>query len=138
MVAVLLAAAVTPLSFSALFAPGAPLRPSPRVEELSGKRVRIEGFMARMEVPPRGAFWLCKAPLELDEAGGGTADLPVESILVVLTPRRDEPVPALRGRLRVLGRLETGRAVAADGTVSFFRIVLDAHRFRSVRNQENR
>jgi hypothetical protein len=128
MVALLLAAAVAQLSFSDLFEAAGPLRPSRRAEDLSGKRVRIEGFMARMEIPPSGAFWLCKAPLELDEGGGGSGDLPVESILVVLTPPQEGPVAPIRGPLRVEGRFETGRKVSPDGTVSLFRIVLDPSR----------
>jgi hypothetical protein len=64
----------------------------------------------------------------LDEGGGGTGDLPVESILVVLTPLQEGPVAPIRGRLRVEGRFETGRKVSPDGTVSLFRIVLDPSR----------
>lgn len=122
----LTAALTTQLSFGDLFAQGAELRPSPRVEQLAGKRVRIDGFMAHMEQAPKGAFWLCRAPLEIDEGGAGTGDLPVESVLVVLTPPSDRQVPPLRGPLRVEGKLEVGRKEAPDGTLSLFRIVLDA------------
>jgi hypothetical protein len=52
----LLAAPPAALQFSDLLEPWGPLRPSAKVLSLEGKRVRIEGFMARMEVPPRGAF----------------------------------------------------------------------------------
>lgn len=126
--AIALATAVTQLSFADLFEPRGPLRPSQRAEQLSGKRVRVDGFMARMEIPPSGSFWLCRTALELDEAGGGTGDLPVESILVVLTPQGPGPVEPIRGPLRVEGTFEVGRQVAADGTVSLFRIVLDRSR----------
>jgi len=125
MLAIAIAAAVAQLSFAELFEASGPLRPSQIATQLSGKRVRVDGFMARMEIPPHGAFWLCRMPLALDEAGGGTADLPVESILVVLTPPGSVPVEPIRGPLRVEGTLEVGRKVAADGTLSLFRIVLD-------------
>ena len=126
MLAVILAAAVSQLSFGELFEKQGDLRPSQRVQQLAGKRVRVEGFMARMEQSPKGAFWLCRKPLEIDEGGGGTGDLPVESILVLLTPRTDREAPPLRGPLRVEGKLEVGRQQAPDGTLSLFRIVLDA------------
>src|SRR5262249_48109725 len=124
MLAIAIAAAVAQLSFADLFEPSGPLRPSLHAARLSGKRVRVDGFMARMEIPPAGAFWLCRMPLALDEAGGGTADLPVESILVVLTPSSASPIEPIRGPLRVEGTFEVGRKVAADGTISLFRIVL--------------
>jgi hypothetical protein len=122
--------AIAQLSFGELFEKQGDLRPSQRVQQLVGKRVRVEGFMARMEQPPKGAFWLCRKPLEIDEGGGGTGDLPVESILVVLTPPGGQEAPPLRGPLRVEGRLEVGRKQAPDGTLSFFRIVLDAAQSR--------
>jgi hypothetical protein len=123
--ALVLAAALSHLSFGELFEQEGDLRPSQRVQQLAGKRVRVEGFMARMEQPPKGAFWLCRKPLEIDEGGGGTGDLPVESILVVLTPQGEQEAPPLRGPLLVEGRLEVGRKQAPDGTLSLFRIVLD-------------
>jgi hypothetical protein len=126
MLGLLLAAAVTQLSFGELFEPQVDLHPSQRVLQLAGKRVRVDGFMAHMERGPSGAFWLCRKPLELDEGGAGTGDLPVESILVVLTPPGEQEVQPLRGPLRVEGRLEVGRKEAPDGTISLFRIVLDA------------
>ena len=127
----LILAAIAQLSFAQLFEGHGELRPSKAALQLDRRRVRVEGFMARMESPPPGAFWLCRAPLDLDEAGGGTGDLPVESILVVLTPRSSRPVAPMRGPLRVEGRFEVGRKEAEDGTISLFRIVLDAPHSRS-------
>jgi hypothetical protein len=128
MLVLALAAAASPLSFSQLLEPGAALKPSARVLSLDGKRVRIEGFMAHLELPPQGAFWLCRTPVVSDEAGGGTADLPPESVRVELSPARATPVDHIRGPLRIEGRLEVGRKVAADGSVSLFRVVLDPPR----------
>ncbi len=136
MLAVVIVATAAQLSFSDLFAPDdGGLRPSARAEALAGKRVRIQGFMARLEIPPKGAFLLCRTPLDLDEGGAGTGDLPVESILVVLTPASAEPVPTLRGPLSVVGTFEVGRKVAADGTISLFRVVLDPHRGKAARRR---
>jgi hypothetical protein len=126
MFALIVAAATAQLSFGGLFQKQGDLRPSDRVQQLAGKRVRVEGFMAHLEQPPKGAFWLCRKQLDIDEGGGGTGDLPIESILVVLTPPGDQQIPPLRGPLRVEGTLEVGRKEAPDGTLSIFRIVLDA------------
>jgi hypothetical protein len=125
---VLAMAAPAPLSFADLFDAGATLKPSARVLSLDGRRVRIEGFMAQMEMPPQGAFWLCRTPVFGDEAGGGTADLPPERVLVTLTPSGTAEIKPIRAPIRVEGRLEVGRKVARDGTLSHFRIVLDPHR----------
>lgn len=137
MLALFLTAALTQLSFGDLFAKGPELRPSQRVEQLAGKRVRVDGFMAHLEQAPKGAFWLCRTPLEIDEGGAGTGDLPVESILVVLTPPSDRRVPPLRGPLRVEGKLEVGRKEAPDGTLSLFRIVLDAAHSRKTTHSKS-
>jgi hypothetical protein len=128
LVLALTAAAPASLSFADLFEPGPTLKPSQRALSLNGKRVRIDGFMAHMEIPPHGAFWLCRMPVAADEAGGGTADLPPESVLVELTPARADPVEPIAGPLRVEGRFEVGRKATADGTLSLFRIVLDPPR----------
>jgi hypothetical protein len=39
------------------------------------------GFMAELELPLRGAFFLTPRPLHGDEAGGGTAELPLDAAL---------------------------------------------------------
>jgi len=121
-------AAPARLSFADLFDAGETLKPSARVLSLDGHRVRIEGFMAHLELPPQGAFWLCRTPVFGDEAGGGTADLPPDSVLVTLTPPGTAEIKPVPGPIRVEGRLEVGRKVAPDGTISQFRIVLDPHR----------
>ena len=45
------------------------LEPSAKLLALDGKRVRIVGFMAQMEEPPRGAFYLCSRPVLAAEGG---------------------------------------------------------------------
>src|SRR5688572_16202990 len=71
------------LELRELLDPGPVLRPSAKATSLTGKRVRMVGYMAQMELPPKGGFYLVPRPLHADEAGGGTADLPPQSVLVV-------------------------------------------------------
>jgi hypothetical protein len=74
-----------PLSFADIFDADAPtLAPSAKLRALDGKRVRLVGFMASMEDPPPGGFWLTSRPVHCDESGGGTADLPPDAVFVVL------------------------------------------------------
>ena len=53
------------LSFADLLAPGPALRPSPGLAALAGRRVQLSGFMADLEEPPRGAFYLTARPCSL-------------------------------------------------------------------------
>jgi len=114
------------LSFAELFEGGSgPLRPSEKLLSLAGRRVRLVGFMARMEEPPTGAFWLVPRPVECDESGGGVGDLPPDAVRVVVRSRAGKPVPFVPGALAVTGLLEVGNADDDDGHVSALRIVLD-------------
>jgi hypothetical protein len=83
------------------------------------------GFMAEMEIPPRGGFYLAPRPVRCDEAGGGTADLPLESVLVVSPSAADATVAFLPGPLEATGILEVGNRPDADGRISAIRLVLD-------------
>src|ERR1700687_3912809 len=77
--------AITELSFKEFFeSSDGGLQPSSTLLRLNGKRVRLVGFMAQMETPPLGAFYLCPRPISCDEEGGGTADLPAENVLVIV------------------------------------------------------
>jgi hypothetical protein len=117
--------AAAPLSFSELFEHSASLRPSARVLALDGRRVRLDGFMARMEVPSRGGFYLCPRHVSADESGAGTADLPVESVFVVMRSAAGREVPYRPGLLEVTGTLRVGNRADADGRVSAFQLTLD-------------
>ncbi len=117
--------ASTKLEFDDLLAPGAELRLSEKVLRLDGIRVRLTGFVAKMELPPDGGFYLAPRPVTCDEAGGGTADLPVESVLVLSRSAQGRPVPFIGGALEVTGILQTGNQADADGRVSALRILLD-------------
>jgi hypothetical protein len=115
-----------PLRFQEFFesSPSA-LRPSARLHALVGRRVRLVGYMARMESPPKGGFFLCASPVLATEAGGGTADLPPDAVLVVVRSAAGRELAHIPRPLEVTGVLELGPAVDADGRLSRIRVVLD-------------
>jgi hypothetical protein len=81
--------------------------------------------MAHLEEAPGGAFYLAARPVECDEGGGGTADLPPEVVRVVVRSAAGTPVRWLPGPIEVTGRFEVGAQADADGQVAWFRLVLD-------------
>jgi hypothetical protein len=114
------------LSFDEFFEPGPRgLLPSRRLLDLDGKRVRLVGFMARMELLPKGAFFLTPRPVYCDESGGGTADLPPEAVRVVVRSFAGKPIPYTPRLLEVTGVLSVGTRAEPDGTTSGLRLVLD-------------
>lgn len=114
------------LAFGEFFAPGAGLQPSEKLRSLAGQRVRLVGFMAQLELPPTGAFYLVPRPIHCDESGGGTADLPPESVLVLSAASTGQVVPFLEGALELTGTFELGNAPDSEGRVAAFRLRLDA------------
>jgi len=117
---------VAPLEFIEFFAPSnAELKLSPKLLALNGKRVRLVGFMAQMEDAPLGAFYLCPRPVFCDESGGGTADLPAESVRVVVRSAKGKAIPFTPRALEVTGLLEVGNRVEDDGQMSAIRLILD-------------
>jgi hypothetical protein len=127
--ALLLAAAPTEpatLEFRELLtSTGQELRPSDQAAALEGRRVRLVGFMAHMEVAPRGAFYLAPRPVSCDEAGAGNADLPPEAVYVVVRSASGEEIEFTPRVLEVTGRLELGNRVETDGRVTHLRLILD-------------
>lgn len=114
------------LEFREFFEPGAgEIKPTQKLLGLNGKRVRIIGFMAQLEAPPKGAFYLCNLPVYGDESGGGTADLPPEQILVIARSSKGRLFPYVAGSLEVTGILQIGTQQEDDGTVSMIRLLLD-------------
>jgi hypothetical protein len=123
---VLAAAEPAPLAFSEYFRTGtARLEPSAKLLSLDGQRVRLTGFMAHMEDGPPGAFYLASRPVECDEGGAGTGDLPPDAVLVVVPWASGAEIPFLPGPLEVVGVLQLGPATRADGAPARIRIVLD-------------
>jgi hypothetical protein len=97
---------------------------SPEVKALAGHAVRVRGFMVDLEEPPRGEFFLARAPVQGDESGGGTADVPVNAILVRVPGLEQAELPWRPGLLEVQGQLEVGRVEDAGGRASTLRLVL--------------
>jgi len=117
---------VVGLLFKEFFDTGASeLRPSRKLLSLTGRHVRLIGFMTQMQDPPLGAFYLCPRPILADESGSGTADLPPESVLVIVTSSQGKKISFIPGALEIVGILEVGRREETDGRVSFIRLVLD-------------
>ncbi|HVP62998.1 MAG TPA: hypothetical protein VMT11_20750 [Myxococcaceae bacterium] len=106
-------------------ADGTVARISPQIEGLAGQRVRAVGFMVRMEEPSPAAFYLATRPVEVDESGGGTADLPLGAVRVEV-PWFKKDVPWVAGPVEVVGTLEVGRTEDALGRVSWIRIFMEA------------
>jgi hypothetical protein len=115
------------LAFSDFFRPASTkLQPSDRLLALHGQRVRIVGFMAQMEDGPSGAFYLAARPVNCDEGGAGTGDLPPDAVLVVVPWSAGAEIRFLPGPLEVVGTLHLGAATRQDGSPSRIRIVLDS------------
>src|SRR5262245_49950347 len=102
------------------------LKPAAKRLGLNGRRARLVGFMAQMEQPPSGAFYLCPMPVYADESGGGTADLPVGSVRVIVRSAKGKKIPFIARPIEVMGILEVGARAEEDGTVSSVRLILDA------------
>jgi hypothetical protein len=99
-------------------------RVAPEVEALRGQRVRVAGFMVRMEEAPRGGFYLAPRPVACDESGGGIGDLPPSALRVKLASAPGAPVTWVDGRIELVGTLEVGREEDEDGHVTFVRVSL--------------
>lgn len=125
------ASSAAPLQFREFFELAADeLKPSAKLLSLDGKRVRIVGFMAQMELPPSGAFYLVPRPVYATEAGAGTADLPPDAVLVVARSARDREIEFVARPLEVTGVLKLGPHAAGGeeevaGHPSSIRIILD-------------
>jgi hypothetical protein len=99
---------------------------SKRLLALSGQRVKLVGFMAKMEIPPKGGFYLTALPVSCDEEGGGTADLPPRSVFVIVRSSVGEEIPHTPRALEVTGLLEVGYRVETDERVTHIRLLLDS------------
>ncbi len=119
------AAAVPTLDLSQLLDPGVELRPSKQALALSGKRVRLQGFMVQMELPSTGSFFVASHPVTCDEAGAGIGDLPLDAVRVIAPSSKGKVIPWMRGPLEMSGVFEVGNREEEDGRVSAFRLTLD-------------
>jgi hypothetical protein len=115
-----------PLKFSEFFEKSdTTLKPTQHLLSLNGKHVKIDGFMAHMEEGPTGVFYICPQPTFCDEEGGGTADLPPESVRVIVRSMKNEQVNFIPHAISVIGVLQVGYHQDDDGTVSNIRLILD-------------
>jgi hypothetical protein len=112
------------LAFGDLYQRGARLEPTERLLAARGQRVRIVGFMARMERPPADGFYLTRRPLFCDEGGGGTGDLPPDAIRVEVVGPGSGTVAYIPGPIEIIGVLQLGAKEHPDGGVSYVRILL--------------
>jgi len=114
------------LSFKEIFeASPRELKPSAKLLSLNGKRVTMVGYMAQMEMPPEGAFYLAFQPVACGEGGGGTADLPPDAVLVIVRSAKGRKLEHIARRIEVTGILEVGNLTGEDGQVSALRMILD-------------
>jgi len=115
-----------PLAFSEFFVPSSTaLQPSPKLLALSGKRVRLDGYMVKTEEALPGAFYLTAHPTFCDEEGAGTADLPPACVRVIVRGAKNRPLSFVGRPLIVTGILQVGAQTEADGQISHFRLILD-------------
>jgi hypothetical protein len=109
------------LTVRELTEPGASAAPSARARALSARRVRLVGFMVRQEEEQPGGFWLAPRPVECDEGGAGTGDLPPGSVRVIMA----EPPAPIDGPIAVTGLLEVGTDAGAEGPATTLRLRID-------------
>ncbi len=102
------------------------LVPTERALALAGQRVTLAGFMADMEEPPSGGYWLVSRPVHCDEGGAGTGDLPPDAIWVVVRGRAGFQVEHVGGLISATGVLEVGPEADEDGQVSAFRLLVES------------
>jgi hypothetical protein len=96
--------------------------PTPKLLALSGKTVTLVGYMAELELPARGGFYLAYFPAMCDESAGGRGDLPQSSVFVELAAAKGKAVAFLPGPLEVSGTLEVGYREDANGEVNTLRL----------------
>ena len=116
----------TPLAFVELLesSPRA-LVPTAKLTSLVGHRVTMIGYMAQLETAPRGGFFLVPSPVDGDESGGGTADLPPSAVFVIVPSAAGRSIDTVPGPVRVTGVLELGPREDPDGLLTRIRLHLD-------------
>ena len=125
-----LPASITELKFAEFFT--MPIGPrglvaSAKLLALSGKSVRLVGYMARAEKPVPGMFILTPLPVSLgDEDESLSDDLPASSVFVHLDAANEKTLSYYPGLLQLTGTLLLGPFEELDGHVSTVRLQLDA------------
>lgn len=100
---------------------------SPALRAAHGQRVRLQGFMVTQETPVPGRFLLTPRPVSMSEHADGDADdLPASTVTVLLPEgQQDRRVISQSGPLTLVGQLQVGRALDAEGHVSWVRLQLE-------------
>lgn len=103
------------------------LEPTPALQALDGKRVRLFGYMVFHDSPQPGGFLLSPVPVTLAEQADGAADDLPPSVLNVRLPAAlaARVAPYVPGVLMVEGILGVGARDEPDGRRSFVRLQLD-------------
>ncbi|NQX01927.1 hypothetical protein HQ447_14820 [bacterium] len=101
------------------------LEPSAKLLSLSGKRVRILGFVAEMKRDNKRNIIFAPVPLKPQPEEYGLADeIPAAHVLVTIPGDPDTQVPLVPGALLLTGTLAVGNSTK-DGETSFVRMLLD-------------
>jgi hypothetical protein len=102
------------------------LETSDTLRRAEGRLVTLTGYIVAQEEPSAGRFLLTPRPVRMSEHADGDADdLPPSTVTVLLdASQRERIVAHSTGPVTLTGRLELGRAEAADGRVSWVRLHL--------------
>ncbi|QIF05104.1 hypothetical protein [Roseimicrobium sp. ORNL1] len=102
------------------------LEPTEKLLSLSGKRVRILGYMANMQLRGNRQMLLAPVPLKAQPLEYGQADdIPASHVLVRVPGNAAQAVPYTPGLLLLTGRLTVGGR-SLDGENAFVRLLLDS------------
>ena len=106
--------------------------PTAKLLGLQNQRVTVVGFMALLERPVRGGFYLAPYPSMSDESGGGRGDVPPTSVLVLPATASGKEVTFLPGALQISGILDVGNR-ESDGEIATIRLLVDAKDLKQLR-----
>jgi len=97
-----------------------------KLANLTGKRVRIAGYMVEQHQGPPGKFLFCATPVQLHDHDSAHADdLPPAVIHVTVPTCVGREVPYAPGPMLLTGVLSIGHRDEADGRMSLVRLDLD-------------
>ena len=122
-------ASYQPLSMTEIFeTPAGPvgLEYSEKTQFLSGKKVQVWGHMVRHAHADPLLFLFAPVPMVLNQSEFGISDdFPPFGLHVITAPPEGKAANFFRGRMLLLGVLETGPRNEVDGRVSHVRLKLD-------------
>lgn len=122
-------AGVADLRFAEFFGPigDRGLEYSAKLRALDGRIVRLSGYMIREPARAGGVFRLAGWPLTVETQGPCISDTaPPTAVHVIVTGTASRPIAYRPGRLVLIGRLELGSRLEADGRNSAVRLFLEA------------